>query len=104
MKKSELFALVLSTVSNVTEVSEEDILSKSHKEDLVEARMLVLYFCRKNGLTPAVISNLSGINYRCVNKFISKANMLISNNSRYPNNQIRFYCQSIESKLGAIGD
>mgnify|MGYP003300987212 CR=1 FL=1 len=104
MKKSELFALVLSIVSDVTEIPVESILSKSHKEDVVEARMLTLHFCRKSGLTPSSISELSGINYRCVNKFISKSNMLISNASGYPNNQLRFYCQTIESKLGLNAD
>ena len=47
MRKSELFALILSIVSDITEISKEDIMSKCHKEDVVEARLLVIYFCRK---------------------------------------------------------
>lgn len=102
MKKSELFALILSIVSDVTEISENDILSKSFKEDIVEARMLLIHFCYKEGLLPAKIAELSGFSHRCINKYISKANMVIPNGDEYINNQLKFYCETVVSKLGTI--
>lgn len=79
MRKSELFALILSIVSDITEISKEDIMSKSHKEDVVEARLLVIYFCRKEGLLPSRIAQLMGMSHRNVNRSLSAVNVLISN-------------------------
>ena len=79
MKKSELFALILSIVSDVTEITAQEILSKSIAEEIVEARMLLIHFCFREGLMPSKIASLSGFSHRCINKYISKANSLISN-------------------------
>lgn len=100
MRKSELFALILSIVSDVTEMPSESILSRSHREDVVEARMLLIYFCRKMGLLPSKIAELSGISTRNVNRLISKANVLIDSNSMRSSGQLEFYVSSVMTKLG----
>lgn len=99
MKKSELFALILSIISDVTEISENDILSKSFKEDIVEARMLLIYFCHKEGLLPAKIAELSGLSHRCINKHISKANLLIPNGGGYILINSNSIAKQLRSKL-----
>lgn len=101
MRKSELFALILSIVSDITEISKEDIMSKCHKEDVVEARLLVIYFCRKEGLLPSRIAQLMGMSHRNVNRSLSAVNVLISN-SGYLNNQLKFYCETIKLRLGTL--
>lgn len=97
-----MFALILSIVSDITEISKEDIMSKSHKEDVVEARLLVIYFCRKEGLLPSRIAQLMGMSHRNVNRSLSAVNVLISNGGGYLNNQLKFYCETIKLRLGAL--
>ena len=104
MKKSELFALILSIVSEVTEIPECDILSKSIKEDIVEARMLLIYFCHKEGLLPARIAELSNLSHRCINKYISKANVLISNGGGMLIISLNFIAKQLRLNLERFGN
>ena len=51
MKKSEIFQMVLSAVSEQTEIQPTDILSFARTEELIDARCMVVYFCKMLGLT-----------------------------------------------------
>ena len=55
--KSELFAKILSSVSQVTELSEEQILSKTKTDDLVAARSLFVHYCVRLGLPSISIAD-----------------------------------------------
>ena len=70
MNKLEILAEVLENVSNVTEVPVVDILSKSRREEDVEARILMIYCLVKKGLLPGQVAELIGQTthniYRCL--------------------------------------
>lgn len=99
MKKSEIFALVLSSVSEVTELSSETILSKSHREDIAQARMLLVFFCYEKGLYPSQIAGFVGISRRQINRLICNASAVLATctSSRA---QICFFADAIGTKLG----
>lgn len=58
MKKSEVFSQVLSEVALATEIDPADILSKSRKEEIVEARLMLVYCCTEKGMRPVQIAAL----------------------------------------------
>lgn len=78
MRKSELFAHILGVVSEVTEVEPERILAKTKKEEVVDARMLLVYFCRKEGLYPTQIAEWVNVSVRHVNRLMSEVDERIS--------------------------
>lgn len=49
--KSKIFDCILDTVSEISEVSREEILGKVRTSDVIEARCLVMHFCKKYGLS-----------------------------------------------------
>lgn len=49
--KTELLNEVLGIVSEVCEVSREDILSHCKKEEVLSARCLFVYYCKEYGVT-----------------------------------------------------
>ena len=51
MRKSEIFLEVLKVVCDFAEVTEEEILSKCRKEDVVTARCMVVVYCKAYGLS-----------------------------------------------------
>lgn len=59
MNKKEIFADILSIVSDVTDVSPEEILSHSHREEIVDARHLLVHFLHSEGLYIAQIASLT---------------------------------------------
>lgn len=48
--KTKMFETILEVVSEVTEVSTADILSKCKDDDKLEARILFVWFCNLNGM------------------------------------------------------
>lgn len=58
MKKSEILFEVLEKVKDATEVEPVTILSRSRKEEHVEARMLAVYCCIRKGLRPMQVAEL----------------------------------------------
>lgn len=58
MKKSELFDAVLGKVCEVCEVKEETLLSGCKNQDIVDARMLLVQYLRKLGLSNDEIAKI----------------------------------------------
>jgi chromosomal replication initiation ATPase DnaA len=54
--KTQIFNTLLETVSQVCEVSAEDILSIKKAEEVVDARTILVYFCKDYGLHTAEIA------------------------------------------------
>lgn len=70
--KSELFAKILSSVAEITELSEEQILSKTKTEDLVAARCLFVHFCVAKGLPSISITAFLNRNRTaCIGRYLS---------------------------------
>lgn len=70
--KSELFAKILQIVAEITELSAENILSKTKTDDLVAARSLFVHHCAALGVTSISIARFLGrTGTHCVNRYLS---------------------------------
>ena len=49
--KKEIFNRIIDCVSNITEIDKEDILSNKKNSDIIEARCLVIHYCKHYGMT-----------------------------------------------------
>lgn len=72
MKKNELLQAVLASVEAETEISASVIISKSKKEEVVDARHIVVRMLSDFSLYPSQIAELMGISYRCVIKILNE--------------------------------
>lgn len=66
MCKRDLFQQIISTVSEITEVGRDEILSRSRRSDVVEARCLAIYLMRQNRILPYQIAEFMDIPVRSV--------------------------------------
>lgn len=66
MSKKALFARTLAIVAEETEISQDAILSKSIREEVVDARHLLVWFLSRQGLHPSQIAELTGMRPRSV--------------------------------------
>lgn len=58
--KTKLFNAILDVVSEVTEIGKEDILSFRKDEEILEARVLFVWFCNLNGMHAPDIAKFLG--------------------------------------------
>lgn len=66
MSKKTIFARILAIVAEETEISQEAILSKTHREEVVDARHILIYFLSQHGFHPCQIADFIGIRPRSV--------------------------------------
>lgn len=93
MKKSEIFASVLADVSAETEIDSDRILSSERKEDVVDARYLVIFLLLGNGFYPAMIAERMGLSARAVRSAISGFEARLANSAG-----LRLVCQRLSRK------
>ena len=67
MKRTEYFSKVIKVVTELTDVSEEDILGKSRIPEIVDARWMVIYFLKRNHYSTRQISELINHPQRTIN-------------------------------------
>ena len=72
MCKSEIFNRILNTVSQETEITIDEILSRSHRKEIVDARYLFVYFLRSRGFIPAEIARRLQLTPQAVSGIICK--------------------------------
>lgn len=70
MIKSEIFASALRDVCEVTGIPESAIMSKSKREEVVDARHLLVVTLRRSGYYPGMIAERLHISGRAVRKMI----------------------------------
>lgn len=70
MKKQEIFNAIVALVEEETEVSRNLILSRNIREDVVDARSLLVNLLCEYGFYPQQICELSGICTRSINAFL----------------------------------
>lgn len=75
MCKKELFEKIISIVSELTEIPREDILSRSRRADVTDARYLVIYTLYMQGVKIYKIAELTGIPCRSVYYAITSFSM-----------------------------
>lgn len=70
MIKSEIFASVMRDVCEATEVSELEIMSKSKREEVVDARHLLVVTLSRSGYYPVMIAERLNVTGRAVRKML----------------------------------
>lgn len=71
MAKAEIIADILNDVSVVMDVSEENILSKNRRQDVVDARHLAVMLMYRGGICTSGIANIFGMTERNVRHIIT---------------------------------
>lgn len=95
MKKKEIFSSIMSEIANATDIDPAEMVSRSRKEEVVEARMMLVYCCSRRGLRPAQIATLLGHTphniYRCLRS--------VADRYRY-STSFRYDCDFVCKNLG----
>ena len=95
MYKVQIFQDSLNAVTEETGLAEDQILSGTKSEEVVDARSILIKVMEEQGLYPIQISGLSGICIRSVNRF------LIGFKERCDSRKImRLYYANVRKKLG----
>lgn len=71
MCKIEHLEKIISVVSDLTEIERNDLLSRSRRTDIMEARYLLVYLLKSQGVRPYKIASLLGIPERSVYYYIT---------------------------------
>ena len=96
--KTKTLNCILDTVSEVCEVSREELLSRCKRQEVVDARCIFVHFCKHYGFPSKVIADFLNRQRACV----------IDNYARnyYSYSRISFmlrvYSQQVSDKLSAI--
>lgn len=99
MKKSEILFEVLGQVSDATEIESDVILSKSRKEEHVEARLIAIYCCIRKGLKPVQVAGLMRQTPHNIYRSLSGAKDRYSYSSSF-----RLDCDIVCKQLGLTCD
>ena len=99
MKKTEILAEVLSRVTEATEVDASVIVSRSRKEEHVEARMIVVYCCIRKGLRPVQVAELMGQTAHNIYRTLNEVKDRYAYSSSF-----RYDCDFVCKQLGLTCD
>lgn len=94
MGKQEIFNSVLSFIEEETEVSRDMILSANKREEVVDARALLIYVLYDIGFYPSQIAVLTGICPRCIMPFIQNFN-----DRKESRRMLRIYFEKVRKKV-----
>lgn len=73
--QKELFEGIISIVSDLTDISREEMLSRSRRSDIIEAKYLLIYLLKSQGVKPYKIALLMDMPERCVYYSITSFSM-----------------------------
>lgn len=93
MRKSEIFAGILADVSSEAEIDSDRILSSERKEEVVDARYLVIFLLHGNGFYPAMIAERMGLSARAVRSAMSGFEARLANSAG-----LRLVCERLSRK------
>lgn len=93
MRKSEIFAAILSDVSSEAEIDSDRILSSERKEEVVDARYLVIFLLLGNGFYHAMIAERMGLSARAVRSAILGFEARLANSAG-----LRLVCERLSRK------
>lgn len=98
MCKSEIFATILQTVSQETEIPPEQILSRKKDEETVDARYLLVYLLTRNGFCSSRVAS-------CIRKDIRTVNLILTRFETRKSNRKYFgiLLDNIKKQLGNKG-
>ena len=93
--KTELLNEILGIVSDVCEVSREDILSHCKREEVVDARCIFVHFCKEYGFQSKVLADFLDRKRACVIDAYARNYRSYSKVSY----MFRFYSRQVSDKL-----
>ena len=71
MRKTELFAQILKTVANETELTPEQILSCCRTAETVDGRYILVHLLRREGMYISEIARMMNFSRRGIEKMLS---------------------------------
>jgi len=89
---------ILDTVSEVCEVSREELLSRCKRQEVVDARCIFVHFCKQYGFPSKVIADFLGRQRACVVDNYAHNYHYFSRVSYI----MRVYSQQVSDKLSVI--
>ena len=95
MSKSYIYEAILQAVITETEVSQEQILSHSKQNDVVEARCLLFYYLHKVGFYPAQIARMTNQSRQCVSCLL----LSFEARCKYSGNMLKRNVQKLDKEL-----
>lgn len=95
MCKRDLLEKIISIVCDLTEIEREEVLSKSRRSDVTEARCLLIYLLKVNGVKPYKIAVLLDIPERSVYYAITSFSL----HSDQPGSMLGAWLKEANSKL-----
>lgn len=96
--KSELLHTILSVVSDICEINENEICSHVKRSDVVDARVLFIYYCHKYGFPPASVAKYVGrARTSCVTDALYNYKIFSRQSAAF-----RYLCTEIGKKLADI--
>jgi hypothetical protein len=98
--KTNKFNLILSKVIGVTSVSETDILGKSRKRDIVEARHVVRFLCIKSGMGYVDTARLTNCHHATVISSVRRVENLIFSDKAFKKQIEVNYSNFLSNNLG----
>lgn len=100
MCKSEIFATILQTVSQETEIPPEQILSRKKDEETVDARYLLVYLLTRNGRMHTRGQGLLpyGSCRREARRTSSRYGFRYRKYLRFPRELLQHYCYYLQTK------
>lgn len=96
--KTETLNSILGVVSEVCEVSREDILSHCKREDVVDARCIFVHYCKEYGFQNQVVAEFLDRKRRCVIDAYLRNYPYFSKQSY----MFRVYSRQVADKLSGI--
>ena len=96
--KTSLLNDILGIVSDVCEVSREDILSHCKREEVVDARCIFVHYCKEYGFQSQVLADFLNRKRRCVIDAYARNYQYFSRQSY----MFRFYSRQVSEKLSGM--
>lgn len=93
--QKELLNEIISIITELTEISQEELLSRSRRSDVIEARCLLIYMLRSRGIKTYRIAKLLSIPERSV--YYSITSFLIR--SDQDGSMLRIWFSEAKSRL-----
>ena len=95
MCKKDYLEKIISIVSDLTEIEKEDLLSRSRRNDVMEARYLLVYLLKIQGVRPYKIASLLGVPLRNIYYYITAFSL----HSDYDGSMLRTWLDQSKSRL-----
>lgn len=95
MCKKDYLEKIISIISELTEIDREQLLSRSRRTDVMEARYLLVYLLKSIGVRPYKIASFLGIPERSIYYYITAFSL----HSEQDGSMLRSWLDTAKSRL-----